>query len=137
MTPLSGRDGPHVPAVVHDRTHPVAAPDNQLGERPGELAQHPFLGPFDGAEGHRPGPVKQEPRGELAIFHEVPDEKLVHPSGDVPVDVADVVAPLVAAQVEEVGAVAPQQRSVIALEPPVETPDNMPLETPQDPLGGQ
>jgi hypothetical protein len=50
---------------------------------------------------------------------------------------ADVVAPLVAAQVEEVGAVPPQQRSVIALHTPVETPDNMPLETPQDPLGGQ
>ena len=80
-----------------------------------------------GAERHRPGAVEQEPRGELAILHEVPDEQLVHPGGDVPVDVADVVAPLVGAQVEEVGAVAAQQRPVVALQAPVEAPEHLPL----------
>ncbi len=96
-----------------------------------------FLGPVGGAESHRARAVEQEPGGELAIFHEVPDEELVHSSGDVPVDVTDIVAPLVAAQVEEVGAVPTKQCPVVALQAPVEAADNMPLEPSQDPLRGQ
>ena len=61
----------------------------------------------------------------------------VHPGRDVPVDVADVVAPLVVAQVEEVGAVAAQQGAVVALQAPVEPADDLPLEAPQDPFGCQ
>ncbi len=127
--PLPGRDGPHVPAVVDDGTEPVAAAHEQLAEHRGELAQDPLLGPLDGTEGHRPGTVDHEPRRELTVFHEVPDEQLVHPGGDVPIDMADVVAPLVGAQVGEVGAVASQEGAVIALQASVEAPDDLPVET--------
>ena len=134
---LAGRERPLLLPVVDDGPDPVAAPDEQLAEGGRELAQHALLGPLGRAERHRPRAVEQEPRGELAVLHEVPDEQLVHPGGDVPVDVADVVAPLVSAQVEEVGAVAAQQRSVVALQAPVESPYDLPREAAQDPLGRQ
>ena len=59
------------------------------------------------------------------------------PRRHVPVDVAQVVARLVLAQVGEVDAFAAEQRPVVALEPAVEAPDDPPLEAAQDPLGGQ
>ena len=56
----------------------------------------------------------------------------VHPGRDVPVDVADVVAGLVLAQVGEVDAVAVEQAPVVALEQPVEPADDLPVEPLED-----
>ena len=124
-------------SVEDDGPHPIAVADEQLAEDGRQLAQHVLLGPSGGAERHRPRAVEEEPGGELAVFHEVPDEQLVHPGRGVPVDVADIVAPLVRPQVEEVGAVAAEQGPVVALQAPVEPPDDLPVQTAQDPLGCQ
>ena len=56
----------------------------------------------------------------------------VHPGGDVPVDVADVVAGLVLAQVGEVHAVAVEQAAVVALEQAVQAADDLPVEALED-----
>ena len=59
---------------------------------------------------------------------------VVHARGDVPVDVADVVAELVLAQVGEVDAVAVEQGPVVALEQAVEPADDLPVEALEDAL---
>ena len=76
--------------------------------------------------------VEQEPRGDLAVLEELADVRRVHPRGDVPVDMADVVAVLVFAQVGEVDAVAAEQRPVVALEQAVEAADDLPVEPLED-----
>ena len=134
---LPGRNRPLTVAVVDDRADPVAAPHEQLADRGGQLAEDLLLGSLHGAERHGARTVEQEPSRELAVLHELPYEQLVHAGGDVPVDVADVVTPLVVAQVAEVGAVAAQQRAVVALQAAVESPDDLPLEAAQDPFGRQ
>ena len=53
---------------------------------------------------------------------------------DVPVDIADVIAPLVLAQVGEVRAAAVEQRVVIALKQAVEPADDLPVEALEDAL---
>ena len=63
-----------------------------------------LLRPVDRPEPHRRRAVEQQPRGELAVLGVLADERRVHPRGHVPVDVADVVAGLVLAQVGEVEA---------------------------------
>ena len=80
-------------------------------------------------------PVEQEPRRQLAILGVLPDERRVHPRGHVPVDVADVVARLVLAEVEEVQADAAERRAVVALEQAVEAADDLPLEAVEELLG--
>src|SRR5262249_13489846 len=71
------------------------------------------------------------------ILVELPHEHRVHPGADVPVDVADVVAVLVLAEIEEVCAVAAQGGAVIPLEAPIEPADDMPLEASEDTVGRQ
>ncbi len=71
---------------------------------------------------------------DLAVLHVLPDVDRVHPGGDVPVDVADVVAGLVLAQVGQVDAVAAEQAPVVALEQAVERPDDLPVEALEDAL---
>ena len=75
--------------------------------------------------------------GELAVLEVGPHMRRVQPGRHVPVDVANVVAGLVLAQVAEVGALPSDQRSVVALEPAIEPADHPPLEPAQDPVGGQ
>ena len=59
---------------------------------------------------------------------------VVHPGADVPVDVPDVVAGLVLAQVGQVDAVAVEQAPVVALEQAVEPADDLPVEALEDSL---
>ena len=87
-----------------------------------------------GPEVDRRAQVEQEPRGDLAILEVLADVRRVHPGGDVPVDVPDVVAVLVLAQVREVHAVAVEQAPVVALEQPVEPADDLPVEALEDAL---
>jgi len=88
---------------------------------------------------HRPevdrrAEVEQEPRRDLPILDVLADVGRVHPRGDVPVDVADVVARLVFTQVGEVDAVAVEQRAVVALQQAVEPADDLPVEALEDAL---
>ena len=76
--------------------------------------------------------VEQEPRGDLAVLVVLADVRRVHPGGDVPVDVPDVVAGLVFAEGREVHAVAVEQAPVVALEQAVEAPDDLPVEALED-----
>ena len=87
---------------------------------------------LDRPEVHRRAQVEQEPRGELAVLGVLANVRRVHPRGDVPVDVADVVAGLVLAQVGEVEAVAAEQRAVVALEQAVQPADDLPVEALED-----
>ena len=59
---------------------------------------------------------------------------VVHPRGDVPVDVPHVVAGLVLAQVGEVDAAAEEQAPVVALEQAVQPADDLPVEPLEDAL---
>jgi hypothetical protein len=58
----------------------------------------------------------------------------IHASGDVPVDVPDVVAGLVLAERRQVDAGAVEQRPVVALEDAVEPADDLPVEPLEDSL---
>ena len=119
-------------AVEQDRADRVAAAGEQAREGRRELAEHELLRPVDRAEPHRRRAVEQEPGRQLAILGVLADERRVHPRGDVPVDVADVVARLVLAEVAEVGADAAEERAVVPLQAPVEAADHLPLEAVED-----
>jgi hypothetical protein len=54
--------------------------------------------------------------------------RCIHPGGDVPVDVPDVVARLVLAERRQVDAGAVEQRPVVALKDAVEPADDLPVE---------
>ena len=93
--------------------------------------------PLDRAEVHRRRAVEQQPRGDLAVLEVLPHVGRVHPRGDVPVDVAQVVAGLVLAQVRDVDPRPAEQGPVVALQPAVEPADDPPLQAAQDALGRQ
>ena len=78
--------------------------------------------------------VEEEPRGDLAVLLVLADVRRVHPRRDVPVDVADVIAELVLAQVGEVDAVPAEQAPVVALEQAVQPADDLPVEALEDAL---
>ena len=124
------------PAAVEHGTDPVAAAGEQPGERRDEVDEHGPLEPIrvDRAEVHRRAEVEQEPRGDLAILVVLADVGRVHPRGDVPVDVADVVAGLVLAQRGEVHAVAVEQAPVVALKQAIQPADDLPVEALEDAL---
>ena len=88
--------------VVEHRTDAVAAAREQAGERRDELGEHQLLRALGRAERHRRRAVEQQPRGELAVGEVLPHVRRGGARGDVPVDVAHVVAGLVLAQVGEV-----------------------------------
>ena len=87
-----------------------------------------------GPEVDRRAQVEQEPGGDLAVLVVLADVRRVHARRDVPVDVADVVAGLVLAQVREVHAVAAEQAPVVALEQAVQPADDLPVEALEDAL---
>ena len=124
------------PAAVEDRADAVAVPRQQPSQRRDEIDEDAPLQPLrlGRAEVDRRAQVEQEPRRDLAILDVLADVRRVHPGGDVPVDVADVVAVLVLAQVGEVHAVAVEQAPVVALEQAVEPADDLPVEALEDAL---
>ena len=131
--PRAGID-PLDPAAVEHGPDPVAVPRQDPGQRRHEVDEDAPLLPLglDGPEVDRRAEVEQEPGRDLAVLEELADVRRVHPGGDVPVDVADVVAVLVLAQVGEVDAVAPEQAPVVALEQAVEPADDRPVEPLED-----
>ena len=122
--------------AVEDRPDPVAVPRQHPGQRRHDVDQHAPLQPLrlDRPEVDRRAQVQQEPGRDLAVLEELADVRRVHPRRDVPVDVADVVAVLVLAQVGEVDAVAPEQAPVVALEQAVQPADDRPVEALEDAL---
>ncbi len=130
------RDRALDPAAVEDRAHAVPVSRQQARERRDEVDEHAALQPvgLGRAEIDRRAEVEQEPRRDLAVLVVLADVRRVHPRRDVPVDVADVVAVLVFAQVGEVDAVAAEQAPVVALEQPVEPADDLPVEALEDAL---
>ena len=90
----AGRDRALDLAAVEDRADPVAVARQQPRQRRHEVDQDRLA---SGARGRRPevdrrAQVEQEPGGDLAVLDVLADVRRVHPRGDVPVDVADVVA---------------------------------------------
>ena len=102
----------------------------QAGERRHEVDQDAPLEPLGLArpEVDRRAEVEQEPGGDLTVLVVLADVRRVHPRRDAPVDVPDVVAVLVLAQVREVDAVAAEQRAVVTLKQAVEPADDLPVE---------
>ena len=121
-------------AAVEDRADAVAVAGQEARQGRHEVDQDAPLEPLGsvGAEVDRRAEVEQEPRGDLAVLDVLADVRRVHPRGDVPVDVADVVAVLVFAQVGEVEAVAAEQGAVVALQQAVEPADDLPVEALED-----
>ena len=134
--PAASGDGVLDAAAVEHGADPVAAPGEQPGERRHEVDEDRPLEAIgvDGAEVHRGAEVEQEPRGDLAILVVLADVRRVHPGGDVPVDVPDVVAGLVLAQRGEVDAVAVEQAPVVALKQAIQPADDLPVEALEDAL---
>ena len=88
--------------VEDDHAHPVAAAGQHQGQGRRDLGEDEALLPVHRSEPHRRRMVEQQPRGDLAVLDVLADIRRVHPRGDVPLDVAQVVARLVLAQVREV-----------------------------------
>ena len=134
--PAPRRDRPLDLRPVEDRADLVPVPRQHPGQRRDDVHQHAPLQPL---RLHRPevdrrAQVQQEPRRDLAILEELADVRRVHPRRDVPVDVADVVAVLVLAQVGEIDAVPAEQAPVVALEQAVQPADDRPVEALEDAL---
>jgi hypothetical protein len=62
------------------------------------------------------------------------DVRNVHPCGDVPVDISDVVTGLVLAERGKIDAVAVKQAPVVALQRAVQPADDLPVEALEDAL---
>ena len=120
------------PVRVQDRAHPVAVAGEQPGQDGHEVDQQVPLQGLDGAEVHRWAQVQQEPRRHLAVLDVLADVGRLHARGDVPVDVADVVAELVLAQVGQLQTEAAEQRPVVALEQSVQPANHRPVQALQD-----
>ena len=86
---------------------------------------------YDGVAVAPPGPhpggagdVDPDQHGQLPLFPEDLDVRVAGARGDVPVDVADVVAEHVLAQIREIEPVAAKQRPVVAVQHAVEPTDD-------------
>jgi hypothetical protein len=121
--------------VEEDRADAVAAAGEESGDDGRELAEHELFRAVDRTEAHRRRPVEQEPGRHLAVLRVLAHVGRVHARGDVPVDVPDVVARLVLAEVAEVQPDAAEDRPVVALKEAVQALDHPPLEAVEDLLG--
>jgi hypothetical protein len=101
--------------VEQHRADPVAAAGEQLRDGRGDLGEHEVLAPLHGPDVHRGGAVEQQPRGDLAVLDVLPHVGCVGARGDVPVDVAQIVAEPVLPQVRDVDTGAAEGRPVVAL----------------------
>jgi len=121
--------GPRAPE--QHRADTVAAPHEHVRDRRRELRQYMSLVPGERAEAHGCRGVEQQPRGQLAILEELPHVRGVHPRRHVPVDVAQVVARHVLADVRDVEAGPAVRRAVVTRRAAVQAPYDPPLEAPQ------
>ena len=125
------RDDAFDALAVDDRADLVAVARKQPREDRDEVDEQVTLERGRRAEVHRRRDVQQEVRRDLAVLVVLADVGRVHARGHVPVDVPDVVAEHVFADVGEVEAVAAEHRAVVALKESVETTDDGPLEPAQ------
>jgi hypothetical protein len=97
-----------------------------------EVRRHGAFTHLARAEIHRGRKVEQEPGGNLAVLVVLAHVGRLQPRGDVPVDVAHVVAVLVLAQIGEVQAEAAKQRAIVAVQDAVKTANHRPFEPLKD-----
>jgi hypothetical protein len=99
-----------------------------------EIDQHGSLEAPEAAKVHRRAQVEQKPGGDFTVFDILADIRCVHPSRNVPIDIADIVLWLVFAQIGKIDAIAIKEAAVIPLELAIQTADDLPVETLQDPV---
>jgi hypothetical protein len=107
--------------AVEQRAHLVAVAREDARQHRDEIRRHRCACAPARAEIDRRAEVEQEPRRDLAVLVVLAHVGRLQARGDVPVDVAHVVAILVLAQVGEIQAEAAEQRAVVALQQAVET----------------
>ena len=119
------RDHALQPAVVEQGAHPVAVPGQQAGQHGHEIHQPVALQALGGAEIHD---GLRSSRNQAVISRSSMYWRTygrVQPGRHVPVDVADVVAGLVLAQVGQVQAEAIEQAAVVALQQAIQPADHV------------
>jgi hypothetical protein len=114
----------HAIAVEH-RADAIAVARQDPGEHRDELARHCLFLHVARAEVDRGAQVEQEPRGDLALLVVLAHVGRLQPRGDIPVDVPDVVAVHVLAQVGEVEPVAAKERPIVAVQHAVQAADTV------------
>ncbi len=97
-----------------DRAHPVVVPRGRQREHGAHLGGQIPLGAAHAAEARRGAQIGHEEHGQLALLEVALDVGRAQPSGDVPVDGADVVAGLVLAHFGELHAAAAECAGVLA-----------------------
>ena len=134
---VAGRDRRSTAGVEQHRADPVAAAGSSCATVAATSVSTTCLrrstgpNPIDAERSSSSQAVTSRSSSVLA------DVRDVGAGGDVPVDVAQVVAGLVLAQVGDVDPGAAEHRPVVALQPPVEAADHPPLQPAQHPLRGQ
>jgi hypothetical protein len=102
----------------------------------GQLEQRLPLGLRARAEVQRRRVLEDEQERHLALLDELLAVGLAQPGGDVPVDVADVVAELVAHDLVEFDAAAAERRAVLAAQDVLDRVAHPPLELAQELASG-
>ena len=118
-------------AVVENGADPVAVSAEHPGQDEGEFGKHVLLPAARAADHHGRRSVEDQPRGQLTVLVEFAYLRFIEPGSDVPVDVPGIVALDVRPQSVEVEATPPPWGSVAALEAPVESPHDPPLQPEQ------
>src|SRR4029453_11667706 len=113
----SGDDLLHL-LPVEDRADAVAVSGEEPRDDADEVHQEVALERARRPEIHRRRQVEQEVRGDLPVLEEFANVWKVESRGDVPVDVAHVVARDVLADVREVETLPAEDRAVVALKQP-------------------
>src|SRR5205085_5567927 len=114
--------------AVDRRADAVPVTGEQTREDRGEVEKQVALAAVNGPKVDGRREVEQEMRVDLPILEVLADVGGVQTRGDVPIDVADVVAERVFADVGEVQPLAFEDRAVVALEESVETTDDRPVQ---------
>src|SRR6266511_4764141 len=111
---LAGRDEFFHAFGEEDETDLVAVADGGEGEHRGDFSGQFALGLGDGTEQAGPTEIDDQHDGQFAFLNELLDERMVHASGDVPVNRAHVVARLILAHLVEIHSLAFEARMVLA-----------------------
>jgi len=129
--PGAGRDDTCPAGVVEDGADPVAVSAEHPGQDGGQFGKHVLLPAARAADHHGRRSVEDQPCGQLTVLVEFADLWFIEPGRGVPVDVPGIVTLGVRPQSVEVEAASPPWGSVAALEAPVESPHDPPLQPEQ------
>ncbi len=99
-----------------------------------EVDRQRAFGDLSRTEIDRGAQVQQEPGVDVTILVVVTDIGSLLAGRDIPVDMTDIVVVLVFTQIRQVQSMTAEKRPVIAVQQPVQSLDNGPLETPQEVL---